>query len=351
MSQIYTTNKVPRPNLFQSFIFLFIGGFFLQCFSACKSDRLNVDVSSIKVDLEFDRLDEKLRDTPPEKMPQKHIEFANEYGKLYQTFVEVMLKEGPVYDEQTALGMQRFLENKDIQSVYTEIHNSFPEETFKKQEFEQVFKYYAYYFPKDTLPEIVGYYSNFNAKSLLFNNTIAVGLDMYLGKENIIIKRIPVSSLPQYFKDKMSPEYLVSDALKIYLLNKHYRDIGEDFLSTIVSLGKIMYLLDACSPTTENWKKMSYSEEELKWCKENEEQIWAYIVNEELLFSVEQDRINNFIGEGPNTKGLPQNSPSRVGIWIGWQMVKDYMDENPKISIQEMLNETDSKKILKYYKP
>ena len=281
---------MPRPNLFQNFIFLLISGAFILLFSSCNSNRLDIDTSAININLEFNRLDETLRITPPKKMPQKHIEIANQYGELYQAFVEIMLKEGTVYDKQTALAMTRFLENNDIKSVFSEIHNSFPENEFKKQEFDNAFKHYSFYSPKDTLPIITGFYSNFNAKTLLLGNNLAVGLEMYLGPENNIIKRVPVSSLPQYFKDKTKDEYLVPDALKTFLLNKHYVDIGEDFLSTIVSLGKIMYLIDACMPSTEDWRKMSYSPEESKWCKENEGQIWAYIINDKLLFSSDKRR-------------------------------------------------------------
>lgn len=342
---------MPRPNLFQSFIFPVLGVVLFLFLCGCKNDKLDIDITNTTIDLEFDRLDLELGKASAENFAKKHISLTNEYGELYQTFIEVMLKEGSIYDAQTIVGMQRFIENQDIQSIFSEIDAQFPKKEFKKNEFENAFRHYKYYFPNDTIPQIIGYYSNFNARALVFGDTLAVGLDMYLGADNDIVKRIPVSSLPQYFKDKMESDYLVSDALKIFLLNKHYKDMGEDFLSTVISLGRIMYLLDAIMPQTEDWKKMGYFSKEIEWCNENEEQIWAYIINDKMLFSVEQERINNLIGEGPNTKGLPANSPSRVGIWMGWQIVKDYMDENPDTTIQELLNEKDSKKILKYYKP
>ena len=46
---------------------------------------------------------------------------------IYQDFVEVMLREGPVYSAQTAEGMAHFVENKDIKSVFEAIHQQFPE--------------------------------------------------------------------------------------------------------------------------------------------------------------------------------------------------------------------------------
>ena len=338
---------MPTQNPFQSFI-LFL---FILFNTSCSDSRLDIDVSEIEVKIEFDRLDRKLINTPPEKMPEAHIDFANEYGELYQSFVEVMLREGPVYSKQTAIGMQKFISNTEIKDIFQEINSVFPETTFRKSEFENAFKHYKHYFPNDTLPKVVGYYSNFNARALSFNSTLAIGLDMYLGPENRLVKRIPNQNLPQYFKDKMDSDYLVSDAMKIYLHNKYLENIGDDFLSQILSLGKIMYLLDACMPEEEDWKKMGFSKTENDWCENNEDQIWAYVINEKLLFSVNQESIANFTNVGPNTKGLPQEAPSRIGIWLGWQMIKDYMGENSAVTIPEMMAETNSKKILKFYKP
>lgn len=338
-------------NLFQSFLKLLFSITITFVFLSCDENRLDVDVSEVDVNTDFNRLDIELMSTPVDSLSGKHILLANKYNKLYEAFVEVMLREGNVYDSLTIVGLKRFISNKDIKLVFSEIANKFPKTQFHKEDFDNAFKHYMYYFPKDTIPLVVGYYSNFNAKALMFDSILAVGLDMYLGTENDIVKRIPVSNIPQYFKNKMEPEYLVADALKIFLLNKHYKYIGDDFLSTIVSLGKIMYMLEATMPETQKRNLITYSELEYNWCEDNEKEIWGYVIKEQLLFANDQDKINNFISEGPNTKGLPAEAPSRVGIYLGWQMVKDFMNDNPDISIQEMLVEEDSKKILKYYKP
>lgn len=342
---------MPRVNLYQSFVFSLLVLLIISFFISCKNDRLDVDISRQNVDLTYKRLDENLRTISPDEMKSKHLDIASEYGELYQDFVEIMLREGPIYGANTAEGMSKFVGNEDIQSVLEAIHHQFPNKEFNQKEFEDAFKHYSYYFPKDTVPEIVGFYSNFNARALFYSNTLAIGLEMYLGPDHEIIKRIPSNNLPQYFKDKTHSDYLVSDAMKIFLNEKHGKTIGEDFLSNIISLGKIMYLLDACMPNAENWKKMTYTPKEIEWCEENEEQIWAYIVNEKILFSVEQEKINNFITVAPNTKGLPADSPDRVGVWIGWQMVRDYMNENPEVSVKELIEESNPKRILKHYKP
>lgn len=341
--------------LFQNWIKLLSIPFFtLVLFQSCTNkNRLDIDASAINVDVHYKRLDNDLYSSPINKdsVVVLHFKLLNQYPELYKAFVEVMLQEGYAIDTITAVRMLDFLSNKEIKEIYSAIEEEFPNQQILNEEFTEAFKHFKYHFPGEKIPNIIGFYSNYNAKTLLADSSIAIGLELYLGENHPITKRIESPNIPQYIKRKMDKNYLVSDALKYFLLNKYYQDNGEDFLSTIVSMGKIMYLLDALEPQKEDWKKMGYSQQQMEWCKDNEEQIWKYIIEEQLLFSVNQERINHFIDEAPFTKGLPQESPSMVGIWIGWQMVRDYMSENESVTLQQLIDETDSKKILKYYQP
>ena len=47
----------------------------------------------------------------------------------------------------------------------------------------------------------------------------------------------------------------------------------------------------------------------------------------------------------------PSTPPSLADQFIGWQMVRTYMDANPEITVEELLNEESETKILKAYKP
>jgi hypothetical protein len=55
------------------------------------------------------------------------------------------------------------------------------------------------------------------------------------------------------------------------------------------------------------------------------------------------------------TPGLGEKNESapKLGVWVGWQMVKRYMQENKGISLQQLMAEKDPQKILNMskYKP
>jgi len=58
------------------------------------------------------------------------------------------------------------------------------------------------------------------------------------------------------------------------------------------------------------------------------------------------------LNDGPFTSGFAKESPSRVGKWLGWQIIRAYM-ENNELGLEAMFAEKDSQKILQLskYKP
>ena len=56
--------------------------------------------------------------------------------------------------------------------------------------------------------------------------------------------------------------------------------------------------------------------------------------------------ILRFINDSPNTTGFPVESPGRSGVWIGWQIVRQYMKKHKEISLTELMNDTDYQQIL-----
>ena len=321
----------------------------LSLFS-CATDPLDIDTSSIEVEIKVRRMEQELFQPESNNIIETHDYLLEKYGSLYQLFFENMLGEGSVFDPMASSYLEKFIGNQDMQNFYNEINTKFHDFNVYENEFRDAFKNYKYYFPDSTIPEIVTFYSNFNANAFPLENRLGIGLDMYLGSENEIVKSIPTASLPQFIKDKMDSTFLVADGIKYWLFNRFFEDDNPDFLAEIISSGKIMYLMDAILPNKSDAIKIGYTESELNWCKTNEVNIWEILINEELLYSKDQKKIAQFTANGPFTKGLPEESPSMVGVWIGWQMVRDYV-EDTGASVVNLLAETNHRKILKSYDP
>ncbi len=77
------------------------------------------------------------------------------------------------------------------------------------------------------------------------------------------------------------------------------------------------------------------------------------MIDNNLLYVKETPEIMKYMGESPFIQGFPEGSPGRVGHWVGWQIVKAYMEKNPSLTLTELMNEKDAQKILNdsKYKP
>jgi uncharacterized protein YjaZ len=68
-----------------------------------------------------------------------------------------------------------------------------------------------------------------------------------------------------------------------------------------------------------------------------------------MLFSTSEKTKAFLLNNGPYTIGFSEQSPDRMGQYLGWKMVRNYIF-NEEISLREMVY-LDYKKILKAYKP
>jgi hypothetical protein len=178
-----------------------------------------------------------------------------------------------------------------------------------------------------------------------------IGLDIYLGPDFIPYYGL---GLPKYKISCMRPENLDVDVAKqFYSQYLMKRTQQNTMLDRMVSAGKLMYYLDMVLPHSSDSLKICYTSDQVKWCEENEDNIWAFLIDSDLLFSTDYKSHSKLMMDGPFTSGFSKRSPARIGVWVGWQIINDYMENNPSIDINDMLNNSDSQQILHNsgYKP
>ncbi len=117
--------------------------------------------------------------------------------------------------------------------------------------------------------------------------------------------------------------------------------------------GKLMYYLDLVLPDEEDSTKIGFTAAQLQWCRDNEDEIWKFLASEDLLFSNKTEHLRKYINDAPYSYGMPEESPGRVAVWVGWQIVRSYMMKNDNITIQQLFNTIDGLEVLNSsnYKP
>ena len=60
-------------------------------------------------------------------------------------------------------------------------------------------------------------------------------------------------------------------------------DNGNNLLARMIYKGKLMYFIDKMLPEFSRADKLRFSGKQLKWCNENEHNIWTYLIDNDLL--------------------------------------------------------------------
>jgi uncharacterized protein YjaZ len=114
----------------------------------------------------------------------------------------------------------------------------------------------------------------------------------------------------------------------------------------MIEKGKLLYFLDAMMPEAHDTIKIAYSGQQLDWCQANESNLWAFLIENELLFSSDYEKTHKLIIDGPFTSFFPDGSPGRTGWWVGWQIVRSFMEDNTNVTLPQLMEELTARQIL-----
>lgn len=234
--------------------------------------------------------------------------------------------------------------NRDEQQLFADI-------TDLQSGFDEAFTRIHYLFPEWTVPTVYLYVSGF-VSPIYFpsDDIIGIGADMYLGSDYKIYEQMVYN----YQKTTMRKECVVGDAVSAYLFrNLPFNSNQNRLLDQMIYHGKIMFLMDQVLPSEHEEQIIGYSKEQWDWCEDNERAIWRCIMDKRDLFKTESMVLTSYMNDGPFTSEVSQDSPGRLGTWVGWRIVESYMNHNEEVTLQQLLDNTDAQSILEnsHYRP
>ena len=109
------------------------------------------------------------------------------------------------------------------------------------------------------------------------------------------------------------------------------------FAEKMIYWGKVLYLINASIPDAELSLICRYSSDDFKYAEDKEADIWKHIIDQKMLYKRNDLTDKGWFSEAPFTLGLPNNSPQRLGQYIGFKMVLSYMNVNSDISLKELI--------------
>jgi hypothetical protein len=170
---------------------------------------------------------------------------------------------------------------------------------------------------------------------------LGIGLQQYAGKNFSVYKDQQLQEIyPEYISRRFDQEYIVPNSMKA-IVDDVYGDssTGRPLIEQMIEKGKQWYLLDKFLPEYNDTLKTGFTKKQLEWCKSNEGNVWGYFLSNVDLYSIDPAIIQDYIGDAPFTRGMPEGSaPGNIGQWVGWQIVKTYAEKMVDTPLQQLLN-------------
>jgi gliding motility-associated lipoprotein GldB len=317
-------------------------------FTACGRDK-KVDVSNIPVNISISRFDHDLNEMRTKPMAAQAEVLKKRYGLFYQDFIERILQIGSIKDTAYFATLRIILNNKDYLSLKQEVDEVYPNLNQQNDELTDAFRRVKYYFPKKQIPRVYAYFSGFRAQTSIGDQYMAISLDLFLGANSKFYPAI-IEDYPHYISRRFTPQNIAPRVVEAFVREDMFPERDEDktLLAKMVYNGKIMYFMDLTLPDVPDSTKIGYTPKQLKWAEDFKPQTWAYILNESLLYESDMLKIQKYINEAPFTSGLGEHNESapKLGVYTGWQIVKQYMDKHPQITLAQLMTDYDAQKIL-----
>jgi len=233
--------------------------------------------------------------------------------------------------------------SKDVEKVYND-HSKI------EKELNTAFNYYSYYFPNKEVPRVLFHISGFNQAIVTTDGFLSASIDQYLGSDYQMYSGIAYG----YELPFMTPYQLPIDMMKGWLMASFPESLsGDRLLDDMLYQGKLIYLLKVFFPDSPECRLLAYTEKQYEWCERYEKEVWGYIMENRELFSTDWKVHTKYISPAPFTTGLSQESPGRIGVYIGYKIVKSFIDSNPDATLQGLMEFADSQLFLQkaVYKP
>jgi gliding motility-associated lipoprotein GldB len=308
----------------------------LVVFSCDKKSKIEQAVEEIPLQMKVHRVEQAFFDAKPAEL-----------DKIKAQYPEFFPVETP--DEVWIEKMQ----NPLWRELYQEVEKKYSNFNPKLEEIETLFKHIKYYFPTVKTPEIYTVIGDMDCttKTIYSKDKLIIALEVYLGSKHRFY-----SDQPQYIAQNFEERQMLPDVASSFAIGVIPFQNDGTLLSQMIYNGKELYLKDVLlADAYTDAEKIGYTPEQIKWSQENEAFIWEYFVEKQLLYSTNSKLPSQFITMAPFSKfylEIDNESPGRIGCWIGWQIVRSYMQNNEKTTLQELIK-MDPKQIFENskYKP
>lgn len=313
--------------------------------ASCSNSEKTPDVSNIKVELSTQRFEKEFFKLDSANMMAGLQNIQTRYPGFFDAYTEKIL--GIEGNGEAPMAINSFLFS--YRSLYDSAQLIFADFSKYESEIKKGLQFVKYYFPDYKLPSKIitfigpldaSYKTSFGLQGdILTTDAIGIGLQLHMGKDFSFYKSEQGMQLyPSYISGRFEPGFIAVNAMRNVVDDLFPEKLDEKpLVQQMVEKGKRLYLLHKFLPATEEYKLIGYTADQLKQAMEHEKEIWNMFAQNGSLQSIDENIIKNYIGESPKTQELGDASPGNIGAFAGWQIVKKYMQQNDKTTLQQLM--------------
>lgn len=310
----------------------------IVAFAACRQHQQR-SATSRGDNIHIVRFDKMLFDTPPAQLRDTLIRHQNDYAcNLLNVHPD---------DPQLMAQMIDYAQDPYVRQLYDSVQVHFADLSWLEADLTRALQRLSRQGVTLNYSRYIAFVSatlDYDYRVVADGQTLLIALDQYVVKG---LQQYGYMGLPQYIVNLCDPRYLTVDC--VAAMGRAAVEIAAEgadmtMLDFMIADGKTLYFTDCALPKTADTLKLRYTQQQLAWMEANEANVWAYLIQNDLLFEKDYTRFNNLIDEAPKTNAFRDSAP-RTAQYIGLQIVKQYVKKSG-CTLTELLAETDSRKIL-----
>jgi hypothetical protein len=249
----------------------------------------------------------------------------------------------PFLDDYTEKVINDFSDST-LMRIYSDEQRIFADISGLQKEVSIGMEKWSKHFPDLQQPAIYLHVSGWNQHVVVGENYVSLSADYYLGIDYPLYQPYFYNyQLPQMSSGRMAPDLFLG------LLMTEFPFYGNEsvLLDKMLYDGKLRYILSQLLPKRKVYEYVGYTLEQYDWCKANELRIWKTILEKQQLFTSDYSTAMQYFRDAPYTAALSAESPAKVGVWLGFQIISAYMKQQPETTWIDLMNDVDYIRLLK----
>ncbi|MDE6382778.1 MAG: hypothetical protein K2K79_00320 [Paramuribaculum sp.] len=166
------------------------------------------------------------------------------------------------------------------------------------------------------------------------DSLLLVGLNHYLGSDYEGYATFDSYTRGQKTVERMP--YHIAEAI-VGSTYPYLESEGATALSRMLYEGAMVEVLSQLFPDAAPAQLMGYTEQQMDDLNANESTLWQRIIAGNMLYDVDPMTAARLVEPAASTSVISPDAPPRAGRYLGWRIVRAYMQSHPEVSPEYLL--------------